>query len=126
MISIIFVNFCHLVTNKIIYYTTNHDIKEQVQKSNFWDLKGRGEFLKRTATGRLKVYAYVDSEMDKVLILPAYKCPTNPAMYVHVNFDHGNQGQSVYQVIYKIKHPRPAFEHVMFQLRVAVDMVEGK
>ena len=89
-------------------------------------MKGKDEFLKGTTTEKLKVYALLDAKKEVTEVLLAYKCPTNPATYIHVSFHNKDKDRPIYRVIYEIKRPRPTFERVMFQLFAVVDIVEGK
>jgi len=85
---------------------------------------GKENNLNGEATEKSKAYALVDAENIK--ILRAYKCPTKPTTYIHVDFIDKEDGQLIFKMIHKSKSSHPVFGPIMFQLHLVVDIVEGR
>lgn len=87
------------------------------------------EFLEKTETGKSKVYVLVSISSDglaKIDIVSAYKCPTEPSIYIHIKLDKGDAAP-IFQIISKTSRSLPTFEEVVIYFVKLVDeIVEGE
>lgn len=87
------------------------------------------EFFEDKKTEKLKLYILDDSSSAEntsapAEIVPAYKCPTTPAIYIHVSFD--SDGDPEYRIICKSRSPVPIFrEFLVYQTKFADEIIEG-
>lgn len=99
-------------------------IQRTLTKNNF-------EFLETTKTEKLKLFLLIDSTADTSLdepleVLPAYKCPTIPAIYIHVDLIK-RKNEPIYRVIFKDSTSFPsAMKLKSYNLRLVDGIKEGK
>jgi hypothetical protein len=104
---------------------------EQVRKNVQREMNA--EFQENGSTEKLKTYVVVDSvsenKDDTVYVVPAYKCPTVPAIYIHVNFEDDEEAP-IFLVISKTRRAQQfsdAFDLVLdAQIKLVRRIDEGR
>lgn len=84
-------------------------------------------FLQKEKTERCRLYALhsdVGERLVGIEVVEAFKCPTKPALYIHVNNQHGNRGRI--WIIIKDKKTEPGFEGAVYNMQTVKNIVEGK
>ena len=82
---------------------------------------------------KLELYVFVnpssseDKSKDDVMVRPAYKCPTIPSSYVHINSDPSEGENSSFWIILKDSAPEFNFNRIKeYHLQLADEIREGK